>query len=187
MVFYLEDNHVSYGYIADEIVDYINQMRFEEVWIENLDIRTIPNFDSVKTLTILECDDLVSIETMENLETLVANNNGRLRYIPNFPNLKYLDCSHSSVNTLPSDTDLTTLICSYTNVTLVPDYPNLIHFNCVGCRDITRIPYLPMLQEIETVGSSIEDTGIISIQVYDMWKAQVERQLEAIQNRPRYF
>ena len=54
----------------------------------------------------------------------------KITYIPIYPNLMNLDCSHNSITTLLIMPNLIKLYCNNTSITTLPYMPNLTHLNC---------------------------------------------------------
>lgn len=96
------------------------------------------------------CHDnkLSNIPTYKNATRIICKNNP-LTHIHDQPNVSYIDCSKTDIVKLVSSIpNLTHLVCNDTKINDVSNLKNLVVLEILGCNNLTKLPYLPNLQDL---------------------------------------
>jgi Leucine-rich repeat (LRR) protein len=104
-----------------------------------------------------------------------CSNNENIKNLPEMPNLRKLDCSHTKIETLYGMPNLKYLHCAHSCVTNISNMPNLQFIDCsdnenelyfsdtllnlrsLNCRytHITKLPQMPELTYLDCRGTNI--------------------------------
>ncbi len=115
-----------------------------------------------------EFENKINKVGIENITDLDLNFNKNITELPNFPNLRILNCSFTYIKTIPFMEKLEELICfscpglskiphfpnlkklgiSDTNFSFIPIFEKLELLVCNICPKLFEIPYLPNLREL---------------------------------------
>jgi len=92
-------------------------------------------------LCVVNCSNLIKINNIPSLNTLICKNCPKLNKLPNFPNLEILVCNDcSNLTKLPNMQKLISLECSNSVITKLRGLPKLRELYCIGCKILTKIP-----------------------------------------------
>lgn len=112
-------------------------------------LKCLPLLHNLRELKLSRCNLLTELPMFPALEKVTINECAKLRTLPCWSTVTYVDCSKNNLQELPCWPSVVDVNCTWsTQITALPDWPNVTKAHIVDCHELAQIPNWTTIKDV---------------------------------------